>query len=682
MTSRRELIERAQRVVLLAICLGGPLFFLKGFLDPYNVPKLALLYLGTGIAAALMLARWAAGGDPPRLPRRMLIPAAALVVPLTIAWAFSPYRQWALTGEYPRFQGLIPYVVAGLFLVVLYDAFHADPLPLAWSLAASGAVVGLYGLVQMLGLDPFPFEGVAEVGQGPPSTIGHSNFTGGFLAVALPVAVYLWARRDRWRYAAMACTILVAEGLILSNSQGGWAAGVAGVALVVGAVAERNRPGALRVGRVVAALAAVATVGIVLATMVKGDLPLIPASVETRGDHWKTAVQLAAESPIVGRGPNAYAIEGLRFRSIEEVALTQAQGVNDPHSVPLAFLANAGLLGPAGFALLAAWIIARGRSLQPSDLLGQAMFAASIAWLIDSLVSIDEPALRVARCIALAGLAAAALPSPAPKPRPVPTAGRIALGVTTLAVVGLSVWGATIWVAADRAAQAGRQAFLDGRVERGVERLDTALSLRFDTHYRSLLGDLLGASALDMGAEGAPLIDRMRRAYDFLDDVPESEELFTEAHWLHHWGRFDPGADAEALTLFRRGLRFDPTNVIARVEVSEVLIDVDRSDDAVAELEPLTDDLRGVVPQFWGGLSIAYLEAGDAANAEEALTEGRAINPSDCRVRIAGTLIAIEDTGEPPDATTLLNIGLSCDPGLNQFFLSLVPEEIRSQIDE
>jgi hypothetical protein len=176
------LIDRGppiRRCLLGAVVFLVPTAFAYPFTnDPYNTPKLGVLIVGTSAAAALRLyeALW---GRPLASLRPLFLSGVAMAAPLMLAWPTSPYRDFATLGEYSRWQGLVPTLVLIGFSLLVAEAFAGRPRTLAWLLASSGAVVGAYGFVQMLGLDPlmfFEFGGVSVA----TSTLGNTNFTGAF----------------------------------------------------------------------------------------------------------------------------------------------------------------------------------------------------------------------------------------------------------------------------------------------------------------------------------------------------------------------------------------------------------------------------------------------------------------------------------------------------------------------
>lgn len=671
-------LERApfiRRAILLAMTFLVPVLFLPGVTyDPVNVPKLGILVFGTAVAAASLIAEVILGR---RLDgaRRLLLPAVLLTLPLFVSWLASPYRAWALFGQYERFQGLVPYVVIAVFGLLLAESFAGRTTPLLWVLAAAGGAVGGYTLIQMLGLDPFNELEVVNS-----STLGHTNYVGGFLAIALPAAVYLWVTVSKWRMAAIALSVLTVVGLIAVNSQGGWVAGAAGLAVLIGALARHKWSPAWVVGAAVGALASVAVAGSVLTSMINPDLPFTGGTTATRAYLWKGALGMAAESPLVGRGPNSYTFEGSVHRPVESAVSESYLIPDDPHSVLLSYTANAGILGAVGFLAAAGWFVSRGRR-SGSATAHAAFFASGVAYFVQSLVSADELSLRLGLWTALAGMVATGAVNEARRDLKAWNSGSVrpivATGLVVAAVVGAGWWSVG-WFRADHQVNQGVSLFRSEQPERAEAEFERALAFRDEIAYREAYAYGLAVTAVTREEQGGPYIDKMRTVNRYLDRLPRPSGLVTSAQLLHLWGSFDPSGDREALRLYDRALKLDPYNPLIHADRAQVLIDLGRSEEAVRALESLTPVYRSTAPEFWADLSIARLEIGDREGAEEAFTHAAGVSPEHCRVRFARELLSVTGAVDyEPAPLTGVNLNLACGSRLYFYFLDRLPAEAR-----
>jgi hypothetical protein len=118
-----------------------------------------------------------------------------------------------------------------------------------------------------------------------------------------------------------------------------------------------------------------------------------------RLSYWRVAVDVAADHPIAGAGPGAFAVEWLRRRTIDE-------RVRNAHSLELQTLADLGLVGLALLAgVLAATALAARRVLGADRALAAGPAAAALTWALHAGLDWDweMPAVTLV-AVALAGL--------------------------------------------------------------------------------------------------------------------------------------------------------------------------------------------------------------------------------------------------------------------------------------
>lgn len=676
-----DVVGTTRRWTLLTLLVSVPLLVTPSFtLDPYNLPKLALLMVGVSIAGGLRLVEAALGRRSSIAPG-MWLPAAAATAPLFISWSFSPHRSWALWGEFTRLQGLIPYVVVVVFGVLLLDAFHRRPEYLAWAITISGAGAGLVATYQMV----FTGDQIAGVSTSGyvTATLGHSNFAGGFLAIALPLGVILWLQGGRGRWVAIVCTALIADGLAFTFSQGAWAAAAAGVLVAIGVHLSPTRRRVLPVALTLSGGIAALTFGSVLLGSASNDVvdrfPSL-ATGRSRGFLWRQAAELFSERPLVGWGPNAYALEAPSRRIQEEAIAGGMFFGDDPHSVPLAMAANNGLLGIVGFLLVLLWPVIlwrrADRSVDPAAVRLSAAFAGGLAaYATQALVSLDEIALRVELWACLAGFIALLAPAQGVsnkrgENRFFLRAG-VALGLC-ICVLIVTLGVATLW--ADHLALKGVKAVGDHQVARGSELIRRAIDLRDAFEYRRTYAAALGETAVEQESAGRPLVEEMVEQFEILDARGDPHADRNQARFLFAWSLFDRDVLWRALDLYREALRDDPWNPILAVNTSDVLFSLGRFDQALELLRRFDDLLSQTYPryrvaganqEFWGALAVAEAEAGSPDAARRAIEVSESAGGDECRTWIARELL------EPPERHGRpAGIGFLCP----EVLLRLLPE--------
>jgi hypothetical protein len=299
----------------------------------------------TGALAAIGLVLCARlAGDVTR-PRALRIAAAAAAAPLGM-------------GAYLSFsRGAIACLLAGLAALVAFDRTRAQLRAAAIALGAgalAGAAAAPFGAVRALHPGHATAQGLAVLA---------------LLAVIAAAAALLQARGDdrptplRLR-AAPVVAVVVALAL-----------------LPYAAVVLAERGGPSRDAAFGATNARLSDVG------------------THRLSYWRVAVDVAADHPIAGAGPGAFAVEWLRRRTIDE-------RVRNAHSLELQTLADLGLVGFALLAaVLAATALATRRVLGADRALAAGPAAAALTWALHAGLDWDweMPAVTLV-AVALAGL--------------------------------------------------------------------------------------------------------------------------------------------------------------------------------------------------------------------------------------------------------------------------------------
>lgn len=654
-----EVGPRLRRAILLGTAAGVPIFFLRPLNGIFGASKLGLLMIGVIVVATVRALELSQGASTSGLSR-LAVPSLALGIPLFAAWIASPYRYWSLFGWYPRFLGLIPYLFVILLGILVADAFAGRTTQLAWAMAVSATVVGGYGFVQLIGADPFEWRTAGAGSSVANSTLGNSNFAGTFLAMTFPFFPALWVLFHEQRRRLIGMSLFAVAGWVASLSEAAWVAGISGL-VVIGAWIVAHRWGWMRlVGLLAAGLGTFVLIGVVLYRVLYTETI---DSITYRGWWWEAAADMASRSPLLGRGPAAFAVEGLRFRPLEDAVLFGYGFPDDPHSVVMQLLTSAGIVGVLGFLLVLGWAIRKGFSMPSSQVLPAAFFASVVAYFVNSVTTIDEISLRVGLWTVLGGLAASlvvvrdknVIPRSSSKGRARAPANRSAKSPRTrgkgrplkswptvmgLALAGLSglVWSLN-FVVADARIHQGQQLFAEGHVAEGRREFETAIGFRGDYAYRNLYGLNLGSQAVGRGEEGGALIEEMSSAFSFVDHFPFVPSHADYGLKLYEWGEFDETAYQQALAIFERVRRFDPLNPMLGVHTADTLIALGRHNEAIDLLAPFTDEAGGRYAELWGALALAYFHTGDLEAAQAAVDEGSLINAGDERLVEARALL-------------------------------------------
>ncbi len=447
-----------QEIVLLALLALVPVVFSRLTQDCFEFPQAALLATGAlillwrGLASELTLAArsgpgryllsvwerllsWA-GRDPLGLGVLFFLASA---VASTLA---SPNPAQSLHGAPDSTAGLVTAFSTAAVYFASRSISRGNPAVLARIARAAGfasAVASGYALIQLAGLDPLvwgrtaTYEGDVRIF----GTLGHPNMLGAYLAMTVPLTVWLAIRargsgeRVLWALVATASAIVIAATL----SRGAWigllAGGLAWGALsVLGRGRPRAPSGSPRGGRrssrvpaaILASLLSVAAAGLFFARTPMGShlvervrqiASLSAPTTQSRLQIWKAGLRMAHDHPWLGVGLDAFGTAFPRYRTAAYWQIEWARTPNKAHNEAIGILATQGILGgAAALIVVALTVLAIWRGSRRSDENARggaiAVGAALVAFVVQDLASFTVVALGSLAAAGLGWVASAA----------------------------------------------------------------------------------------------------------------------------------------------------------------------------------------------------------------------------------------------------------------------------------
>lgn len=414
-------------LALLFVPLSAPLHFMpKGIWDArfgirpegirfplHEVVLLIVLgaasvHIGLGLLRRSKIREWGSESGDRRVGigwrlAPMALFFAAGTVGLLLAGAHGrgeELREWRwLIVEPLFFYGLLVYFYSG----VSDEARQRRLWPLA-ALLLGGALVGLVGILQFLGLNLAPLigdkpgfsddqvfvQGVQRVS----SVYGHPNNLGLYsgriwpLALALALAARLALLARRWLWLGGAAALLALGGLLVSFSRGAWLGALGAALLLAWLLLPAGRAVRLRL---------IATTAVLLVGLLTLGLLVTAAGVERfnplgetgviRLYTWQSALAMLREHPL-GIGLDQF---GQLYPNYINPALADSNErfTSHPHNLVLDIILRLGPLGLLAFG----WLIWRYyRNLWPlpagglQRYLGAGLVAAMLAAMLHGLV--------------------------------------------------------------------------------------------------------------------------------------------------------------------------------------------------------------------------------------------------------------------------------------------------------
>jgi O-antigen ligase len=579
------------------------------YLD-FDTPKQIVLGLG---AATLLVVRVA--GWPRRRRQAEPVPVDGATIAL-IALAFL-----ALLGAVRAHDAMLAArrlaVIAAAAILFLEARWRIrDPARLLAVLAAIGAVVAAYGLLQAAGfelLDPRGNRGYGTDGR-PVSTLGNPNFAASLLALLVPcAAATAILGRGKVRALALLSGALMIAHLVVARSRAGWL-GVIVVAAVAAAAFLTRRAGsrarAVAVATAVLVPALLATVFTALVGADTGALPIAGRldTVRVRGLVWSGTTELIGERPLLGQGLSDFTAEYERVRPEEEYRLSLHRVVGTPHNVVLHVAAEMGL--PAALLLLAfvtltARGVLRGGGDRPPGVAAVAGLAGALGMLAAGLFA--SPLSHPGHVAALFVVLGAVAGPPDTGRREAHPMGR---PVATLAALGLLV-----------AAAGGVLAWLELRCEREVLRSAPTRESGGRTDAAALRRAVRWSPANVVARTRLGLAEKSKAA-----GADEKDEHLEAARESYRWVlrvrphdtdtrvhlalvEEDAGRTDRMEACLRDALRIRPFHPIARFNLAGLRDNRDERDEAITEYFRLLETLGIRGPEAPGETDLRRLRA-------------------------------------------------------------------------
>lgn len=389
-------VKTGQAFGWLLLIVLTPLLFNPWGQQPFELPKvvwmrtLVWLLAGLALAECILYDRslWRRLRKNP-----MLGSTAALALVIVVTTITAVNWRLSLWGSTERMQGtvtLLTYLLLFLLAAVHFQSVE-QARQMVGVLAATGAPLILLSLTQFIGWQPFAL--TSDARSAIYATLGRANFLGAYMAVLVPLTLYLLLttvqRKLRLFWAVLLFGDLLVLGLTLARSA--WLATAVSLALFAllwwGKRLSRS-------GQILAW----SSLGLLV---LSGPLTVWwghnqAGSIAARLTIWRGTLTLIKQRPLLGYGSEAL---GVVFPGVYPPELVYYQGrdffVDRAHNLFLDWAAAAGIPGLMAYSLvLFTFVILMRRTWQQPQppakrVLMAALMAAVLAATVNNLTSFD-----------------------------------------------------------------------------------------------------------------------------------------------------------------------------------------------------------------------------------------------------------------------------------------------------
>lgn len=390
------------RCVYVGALLAVPLFFMLGVTRSFDFPKF-LLFRTLMLLVLLGVAGWFLWKREARLNIGRLLSRPALIwgglfMVIFLATVFSPQSIQSLHGTYERGQGLIQWSFYAVFFVLGLIVLSKKMIPTIIGLVVGvGSLIAFYAVLQGFGVDPFfkNFNTDFFVGR-EFSTLGNPDFLGQYLGPLMVLCgmLFLWVRRWPLKILTAIGFFTMGGGIVLSESR----SPVFGILVALSALGlyafihfKKHRKKILWG----AGMAAILGILILLFSPL-GERFSFEAvhlrSLQSRFLIWNVAIQLILDHPILGVGPENFAIyfpEYLKpsFYVLEENINISADRA---HNDFLRFGIMAGIPGMILYGWMVFWAVKYYLKTKSKDLVFHGIFLALFVYFGQNVFSFSE----------------------------------------------------------------------------------------------------------------------------------------------------------------------------------------------------------------------------------------------------------------------------------------------------
>ena len=370
-------------------------------IDPMGLPKLSVLAFFAVVALSLMVpvfkSLFSSGY------RAVVILLTLFIVQIILVLLFSGANIGAqFYGTFTRNTGALAYISLAVLLLSSSLVSNKEFLKKFIGITLIiGAILIVYGNIQYLGLEPFPYTNEYTV-NAPVGTFGNSNFQAAFMGL-IAVVAFTMVLNPRYKMLSrlglgllgLAAIVVVRETL---SSQGylNFTAG-AGVVVMLWLFMSKRKSLAI----VVVGLGVMGGGLVFLGLINFGPLAkyIYGASIAARGYYWQAGIKMLIEHPIFGIGMDGFGDWYLRYQPAAHFENGYLSVSNSAHNVYLDIASSGGFMLIAIYCgilgLVIASIVKVIKRSTGFDAYFAALVGAWVAYQTQAFVSINQIGLAI-----------------------------------------------------------------------------------------------------------------------------------------------------------------------------------------------------------------------------------------------------------------------------------------------
>jgi len=384
------------------VLLAGPFVTLVNSLgltvDTVSVPKLAFLSIFAGLALSGLLRSSVSSSALKKSPSLILVIFFLVTLTVPVIFSESPISQ-QIYGVPGRNLGLLHY----LFLAVIFisASFIRDNSVTRYFLKVlmmTGLFEASYGLLQLVKLDPLPWENSYSWVFG---TYGNPNYFSSFLAMSSIATLFYFQTAKRVTKSLFYLPLFLFQVLMIAFSKSTQGFILLGfgimIMLILVSFRKSNTVGISSLGVSVSLM----ILGL-LGTLQKGILSslLYQESLSFRGDYWRAGIAMFKANWQTGVGLDSY---GDYYRLYRDDAAAGRRGLstlsNSAHNIFIDLASTGGFLLLISYCslliLVTTYVVRFMRAKKELDFSFQSLVVIWLAFNLQTLISINVSSLAI-----------------------------------------------------------------------------------------------------------------------------------------------------------------------------------------------------------------------------------------------------------------------------------------------
>ncbi len=369
----------------------------------FEFNKIVLVYLSSVVITSLWLARMVSQRKIIFQKTTLNLPILAFIIANLASALFSVDRNMSVFGYYSRFNGGI---LSLLSYSLLYFAFVSNlnkkqTILILKTTVASTILVLCYAILQKFGIDKNIW--IQDAQARVFSTFGQPNWLAAFLVITFPITIALSFKEPKKQKYYLALSLVYFLVILFTKSRSGLLGFAAANTIFWIKTAiyhkETVKPKLIITYHLLLALIII-TAGTpwtpsVATLLQRKDIvqeTKTGTSLETGGTEsgeirkivWKGAVEIWKSNPILGTGPETFALSYFKFKPKEHNLTSEWDFVyNKAHNEYLNYLANTGAVGFLSYLLLiSASLFVMAQNTKNEDLLKSALLSGYLGFLV------------------------------------------------------------------------------------------------------------------------------------------------------------------------------------------------------------------------------------------------------------------------------------------------------------